>query len=185
MSNRTGTYVAFDGLGEKDPTKSDLKYYSDLQAWKENQNIEFNFINSHDKTSAVQDSSSKETLHRTIQERLRMSKNVLIILTSDTRKTGSTLSYEIEQAIDVYKLPLIIAYPEHSTILDVNDALTNIWPEALVKRIDNSDIEAIHIAFKKECIFDAIKRFSVNGEHLQSGKEHYLRADYLKWGLIK
>ena len=27
MVNRTGTYFAFDGLGEADPTKSDFKYY--------------------------------------------------------------------------------------------------------------------------------------------------------------
>lgn len=28
MHYRTGTYVAFDGLGESDPAKSDFKYYS-------------------------------------------------------------------------------------------------------------------------------------------------------------
>jgi hypothetical protein len=32
MPYRTGTYVAFDGLGEADPTKSDYKYYATLQA---------------------------------------------------------------------------------------------------------------------------------------------------------
>ena len=25
--NRTGTYIAFDGLGKKDPSESDFKYY--------------------------------------------------------------------------------------------------------------------------------------------------------------
>jgi len=41
MANRTGTYVAFDGLGEADPTKSDFKYYATIQAWSANKNIEF------------------------------------------------------------------------------------------------------------------------------------------------
>ena len=41
--NRTGTYVAFDGLGQSDPTKSDFKYYATLQAWTRNVNIDFRF----------------------------------------------------------------------------------------------------------------------------------------------
>jgi len=41
MANRTATYVAFDGLGETDPTKSDFKYYAAIQAWSANRNIAF------------------------------------------------------------------------------------------------------------------------------------------------
>lgn len=48
--NRTGSYIAFDGLGESDPSKSDFRYYSTLQAWAANKNIDFNFVNSHEKT---------------------------------------------------------------------------------------------------------------------------------------
>jgi hypothetical protein len=33
MSNRTGTYFAFDGLGEVDPAKSDFRYYATVQGW--------------------------------------------------------------------------------------------------------------------------------------------------------
>jgi Lhr-like helicase len=120
MANRTGTYVAFDGLGKSDPTQSDFKYYATIQAWSANSNIEFNITNSHEKTSAVQDSSSQATLYARIKERLRASKNMLIILTNDTRYTGSVLSYEIEEAIDIYKLPLIISYPGYSSILHVD-----------------------------------------------------------------
>ena len=184
MVNRTGTYVAFDGLGEINPTKSDFKYYATLKAWNENQNIEFNIIDSHEKTYAVLDSSKKETLYKRIQDRLRLSKNMLIVLTNQTRKRGSVLSYEIEQAIDEYKLPLIIAYPGYPTVLDVN-SLSHMWPDALSKRIDNTGVAAIHIPFVKECIFDAIKRFSVNGESLSSGRVRYTQESYLNWGLIR
>jgi hypothetical protein len=62
MANRTGTYVAFNGLGETDSTKSDFRYYATIQAWCANSNIEFNITNSHEKTYAVRDSSSKATL---------------------------------------------------------------------------------------------------------------------------
>ena len=183
MANRTGTYVAFDGLGETDPTKSDFKYYATIQAWCANSKIEFNITNSHEKTYAVRDSSSKATLYARIQERLRASKNMLVILTKATRNTGSVLSYEIEQAIDNYKIPLIIAYPEYSSILNV-DALSNLWPKAFANRINKSGTEAIHIAFKKDCILDAVSQFSVNGKPLNNGKNHYSRDAYIQWGLL-
>lgn len=66
--NRTGTYVAFDGLGETNPTKSDFRYYATLQAWTAHKNIEFSFVNSHDKTYAVRDTSSKATLYARIRQ---------------------------------------------------------------------------------------------------------------------
>lgn len=184
MANRTGTYVAFDGLGETDPSKSDFRYYATIQAWSVNRNIEFSLTNSHEKTASVRDSSLKTTLYARIQERLRASKNMLVILTKDTRFTGSVLSYEIEQAIDNYKIPLIIAYPEYTSILNV-DSHSDIWPKALVDRINMSGTEAIHIAFKKDCILDAISQFQVNGKHLSSGKNHYSRDAYIQWGLIE
>lgn len=184
MAYRTGTYVAFDGLGQKDPTKSDFKYYATIQAWISNKNIAFSLTNSHEKTDAVRDASKRATLNARIQERLRASKNMLVILSKDTRNTGSVLSYEIEQAIDNYKIPLIIAYPGYSAIWGVN-GLTSLWPKALADRINNKDVEAIHIAFAKDCILDAITRFHVNGESLSNGKNHYDRDSYVRWGLIK
>lgn len=183
MANRTGTYVAFDGLGEHNPSKSDFRYYATIQAWSANRNIDFKITNSHEKTYAVRDSSLKETLYARIRERLSVSKNMLVILTKDTRYSGSVLSYEIARAIDDYALPLIVAYPGYSSILNV-DAHRELWPKTLAERISKPETEAIHIAFKKDCILDAISRFSVNGEHLQNGKVHYCRDAYVGWGLI-
>lgn len=183
MVYRTGTYIAFDGLGETDPAKSDFRFYATIMAWCANKNIDFTITNSHEKTYSVRDSSSRATLYSRIQERLRVSKNMLVILTKDTRYTGSVLSYEIEQAIDNYQIPLIIAYPDFTSILNV-DSLSYLWPKSLAERINNNGTEAIHIAFKKDCILDAISQFSVNGKHLSNGKNHYSREAYVQWGLI-
>lgn len=183
--NRTGTYVAFDGLGQTDPTKSDFQYYSILQAWDANKKINFKFTNSHEKTYAVRDTSSRATLYARIRERLSASKNMIVILSEKTRKSGSVLSYEIEQAIDNYKIPLIIAYPAYSAIWGVDNALSDMWPTALSIRIDRPGTEAIHVGFKKEPIMDAIPRFTVNGEHLSNGRNVYSRDSYVKWGIIK
>lgn len=182
--NRTGTYIAFDGLGQLDPVKSDFRYYATLQAWTANRNIEFSFVNSHHKTYAVRDTSLQATLYSRIRQRLSVSKNMLIIISKDTRYTGSVLSYEIEQALDVYKIPLLIVYPGYSCICNV-DALSDLWPKALADRINNPRVKAIHMAFAKDPILDAINRFTVNGEILSSGKDYYSREAYIEWGLIR
>lgn len=184
--NRTGTYVAFDGLGQTDPTKSDFRYYSTLQAWSANKNIDFRFVNSHEKTYAVRDTSLKSTLYSRIKQRMSASKNMVVILSKNTRKTGSVLSYEIELAIDFYKIPLIIAYPNYAAIWGVSNGseLENLWPNALKSRIDLPDTHAIHVPFKKDPLLNAIPRFTVNGEDLANGRITYTRDTYVQWGLL-
>jgi len=183
MANRTGTYVAFDGLGQTDPTKSDFRYYSTIQAWDANKKIDFKFVNSHEKTDAVRDTSKRATLEARIQERLRASKNMIVILSPQTRKSGSMLVFEIEQAVDEYKLPLIIVYPGLRVIRHV-DQLSSRWPTALSTRIGNATAKAIHIAFAKEPILDAIGQFSVNGKDLSGPKIVYSADAYRQWGLL-
>lgn len=70
---------------------------------------------------------------------------MLVVISKDTRKSGSVLSYEIGQAIDVYKIPLIIAYPDFSAIWGVDSDLSVMWPTALL----STGVEAIHIALRK------------------------------------
>ena len=77
MANRTGTYIAFDGLGKVNPTESDFKYYATIQAWSAGKNIDFRFVDSHDKTAAVRDTSLRLTLEARIRERLAASKHWL------------------------------------------------------------------------------------------------------------
>ena len=183
MHYRTGTYVAFDGLGELDPSKSDFRYYATLQAWDANKDIDFKLTNSHEKTYAVRDDSLRATLKARICERLSQSKNMVVVLSEDTRKSGSMLSFEIEKAVDFYELPLIIAYPGFNSILHV-ESHRSVWPTALSQRIDNGTAKAIHISFKKDPIISAIKQFSVQQSSLSSGRDFYSPESYRNWGLV-
>ncbi len=163
MANRTGTYIAFDGLGKTNLTESDFKYYATIQAWSAGKNIDFKFVNSHEKTAAVKDTSLRSTLEARIRERLVASKNCVVILSDDTRKTGSMLSYEIEQAVDKYKIPLICLYTGYSTIYKPK-SFSNRWPDALTSRINDGTAKVIHIAYKKNILVTAINQFSVNNK---------------------
>lgn len=184
MVNRTGTYFAFDGLGQKNPAKSDFKYYQTIKLWNAAGAIEFKFVNSHEKASAVRDTSKKSTLKSSILQRLRASKNMVVILSDDTRKSGSMLSFEIEKAVDTYKVPLILAYADYNLINDPS-ALSARWPTALQTRINNCTATAIHVPFKKDAILDAIGQFTVNSGNLTGPLNYYSRKTHQIWGYIE
>ncbi|MDO6758523.1 TIR domain-containing protein [Phaeobacter inhibens] len=183
MANRTGTYFAFDGLGQADPTKSDFRYYATVQSWTANKSMEFNFVNSHDKAAAVRDTSKLETLKTSIRVRLAASNRMVIILSPATRKTGSLLSYEIEKAVDRYDLPLIVAYTGRDYVLSPL-SLSSRWPAVLTARINNETAKAIHIPFRQTAILKAIKSYSVNGQQPSGPQRIYTREVQEKWGYL-
>lgn len=183
MAYRNATYIAFDGLGETDPSQSDYKYYTAIQGWDASRNIEFKFANSHERTAAVRDTSSRETLKSRIRERLALSKNCVVILSDQTRKAGSMLSYEISQAVDQFGLPLICAYADAGVILDPT-SLSYRWPHALAERINDRSARAIHIPFKRAAIYDAIGQFTVHSSTLTGPLHYYTREAHLNLGLL-
>ena len=183
MAYRTGTYFGFDGLGNTDPSQSDFKYYATVQSWAASKNIDFQFVNSHEKASAVRDTSKRATLESSIRNRLSVSKQMVIILSTDTRSTGSMLSYEIEKAIDLYNLPLILSYTGVDSMLSPGN-YSHRWPTSLKSRLQSNKAKAIHIPFKKNALLDAISQFSVNGKQLNSSMETYSRAAQQKWGYL-
>lgn len=182
MGNRTGTYVAFDARGIEDPARSDMRYYDLMRAWDQHDGIEFSFVNSHDKTYAVRDSSSDDTLRTRIRERLSLSKNMVIIVSSATRDFGSFLSYEIEQAVDEFNLPLIVVYPGYRYIQNVAE-LCCLWPPALAQRIASGVAKAIHVPFNRMAIQDAIRQFSVNAKYPGSSMSYYSKEAYRTFGV--
>jgi len=167
MSYRNGTYVAFNGCNTTDPTQSDIRYYRILEAWHENPKMEFAFINSHEKTYAVKDSSTEETLKRRLKDRLEDSKNLLLICTENTSDNRGMLPWEIDQAINVYKLPIIVAYADtilspDTLIIKDSGAYKGYWPEILTKLYDEGKVNLREIHFKKEEIEVACKEHSVH-----------------------
>jgi len=162
MAYRNGTYVAFHANGTNRPGESDISYYNLLKAWSGKGDDSFAFINSHDKASTVRDSSKAETLRRSLHERLKNSKNMLLIIGDTTKDDDDWVPFEINKAVDTYKLPLIIAYTKavnNGGVIRNPNALSKYWPEALKEKIDASSVNAIHIPFLKNVINDAIGQF--------------------------
>ena len=182
MAYRSGTYVAFHAEGTNQPGKSDIDYYNLMKAWSAKTDDDFTMVNSHEKASAVRDTSKKATLRASLLQRLRNSKNMVLIVGDTTRFDTDWVPFEIEKAVDQYALPIIAAYPEYDYILAPND-LRVLWPAALRQRIDNDSARVIHIPFKKLPIADAIGQFTHTNPP-RSALSYYTRETYQKWGII-
>lgn len=158
MAYRNGTYIAFHAEGNPDPTASDIKYYRMIKAWHARDKSDFRFVNSHEKTSAVRDSSLKATLRRSLMERLNNSRNMLLIIGNTTRFDTDWVPFEIAYAVDSCKIPIIAVYTQYTSIM-VPAALSSLWPPAFASRIANHSVRSIHIPFKQAAIDDAIQQF--------------------------
>ena len=80
MAYRNGTYIAFHADGTNKPGQSDIDYYNLMKAWSAKTDDDFTMINSHEKASAVRDTSKKNTLRASLLQRLRNSKNMVLIV---------------------------------------------------------------------------------------------------------
>ncbi|WKV52158.1 TIR domain-containing protein [Dickeya fangzhongdai] len=187
MAYRNGTYVAFHANGTNIPGESDISYYNLLKAWSGKGDDSFAFINSHDKVSAVRDSSKAETLRRSLNERLKNSRNMLLIIGDTTKDDDDWVPFEITKAVDSYKLPLIIAYTKkviNGGIIRNPNALSNYWPQVLKEKIEASSVNAIHIPFLKNIINDAIGQFNHNNPPPGKGLGIYSDDAYRSFGFI-
>ena len=90
MASRSGNYTAFyvsepfnySSLGAN--ATKDFCYYNALRMWR-GSDSSFPFVDSHDTTYSVRDGSDWEsTLKPRLRERLRSSKNIVLILSSTT-----------------------------------------------------------------------------------------------------
>ena len=108
-----------------------------------------------------------------------------MIITDRTNFDRGILNWEIEKAADYYELPIIVAYPGYSRIGDPAK-LSYMWPKALAERIEDERVHCIHVPFRKEPIFDAIRQFSVvNAKYPKGGAlGQYSDDAYKTWGLF-
>jgi hypothetical protein len=182
MAYRSGTYVAFHAAGTSDPTDSDMKYYNLLKAWHKDDDNDFYFVNSHDKAAAVRDGSKKDTLRRVLSERLRNSKNMILILGKTTRFDTDWVPFEISYAIDTCEIPIIAAYPAYAYIRNPQSHASE-WPAALADRIQSEAAHVIHVPFKRLVLADAISQFSHDAYPKNKGLGIYSAEAYADFGI--
>ncbi len=97
MSYRNKTYVIFDG--------DDIRSYSLMKAWRENERIEFDFHDAHE-TRDIRSDSEEASVKRGLRERFSNSKQAIVLIGSQTRYLYRYVRWEIEVTQDL-GLPII------------------------------------------------------------------------------
>ncbi|PKF31260.1 TIR domain-containing protein [Acinetobacter proteolyticus] len=114
MSYRNKTYIAF--------ASEDIKLYRLMEAWRENNKIDFNFYDAHD-LYISRDTSKPETIKRNLRERLKNAKQIILIGSTDAKRKGgdgkSFLAHEID-VIKEFNLPIVIANNDGDRNIDRN-----------------------------------------------------------------
>lgn len=163
VAYRNGNYTAFyvaepfnqSALGAH--ATRDFNYYNMLRMWKGGDES-FPFIDSHDKTYNVRDGSDWDlTLKPRLRERLRGSKNLILILSSATTNSRA-LREEVDYGINDQGLPAIVIYPEYSTkegLLfngSLRQAVRNLWDSLPIFRDSMDKVPTIHVPMNKGLI---------------------------------
>lgn len=145
-------YACFDG-------DNDINYYRLLTAWSENEHHEFTFNDAHALTQA-RDTSSEETIKRSLRERLKNSKALVVLVGKNTKNLYKFVRWEIEQAIAM-GLPIIVVNINKKRSMD-NDLCPPILRTTL----------AVHISFEQKIIGYAMKDWLTSVEiHKKNGDQ--------------
>lgn len=102
MAYKNKTFISF--------ASEDIRSYRLMQAWKENEKIDFNFYDAHDLNTA-RDTSKPETIKQRLRERLANAKQIILLVGDETKKkaakSDSFIHYEVE-VIKKLGLPIVL-----------------------------------------------------------------------------
>lgn len=167
MTIRIGNYTAFyvsepfhtNSLGAN--ATKDFCYYNTLRMWK-GADSSFPFVDSHATTYSVRDGSDWEsTLKPRLRERLRSSKNIVLILSSTTANSRA-LREEIDYGINDQGLPIIVIYPEYDSKESMNEngslkqSVKSLWDKLPIFRDSMSNVPTLHVPISKILITQAL-----------------------------
>lgn len=181
--NRTGTYTAFyvkepfydTNLGSN--SARDFCYYNTIRMWK-GKDSQFPFIDSHRKTYNVRDSSSWETLKERLHERLRCSKNIILILSNITVESRA-LKEELEYGMFIQELPVIVIYPEYQSNYliasngHISSDIKSLWSNVPTFKKYAEYVPVIHIPFTKEYLLKALNNYQYSYNTKEKNGNHY------------
>lgn len=139
MPYRNKTYVALD-------FDTDKNSYFLMKAWKQHDDIDFNFYNAHDLTT-IRTWSSEEAKKRSLHERMLNSKLFILLVGEKTNNCNVYVRWEIEQALKM-GLPIIAANLNGLRVMD-----NTLCPALLRSEL------AIHVPFRRGIMTHAMDKW--------------------------
>lgn len=145
MSYRNKTYVAF--------ASEDIHYYRLMEAWRDNDRIDFDFYDAHD-LYISRDTSQPETIKRNLRERMKNVKQIVLLGSATGQRKGSDgrsfLAHEVKVAIE-FDLPIVIANLDGKRTVD-----RSVIPQPLL----DADYYTISVSFQTSIIRYALDNYA-------------------------
>ena len=167
MAYKNKVFVSFDG-------DNDIRYYNLMRAWKQNDNISFDFIDAHDINTA-RDNSLESTIKQRLRERLRNAKVFVPLIGNRTKYLYKFVRWEMEQALNL-ELPIIGV---NTNGLRQKDAI--LCPPVI------RDELAIYVSFNAAILQYALEHWPARHTELRrenkTGSYYYKNKVYLELGL--
>lgn len=161
MSYRNKTYIAF--------ASEDITSYRLMEAWRENQNIDFDFFDAHD-LYVSRDTSKPETIKANLRDRMKTAKQFILLGSADAKKKGgdgtSFLAYEVETMISL-GLPVIIANLDGDRTID-----KSFIPKPLL----DADYYTMSVSFQPKIIKYALDNYASEFASSDNTGPYYYKA---------
>lgn len=162
MSYKNKTYIAF--------ASEDIHLYRLMEAWRENEKIDFDFYDAHD-LYISRDSSKPETIKRNLRERLKNAKQIVLIGSSDAKRKGgdgrSFLAHEID-VIKEFNLPIVIANKDGDRNID-----RNFIPDPLLQ----ANYYTVSVSLQPKIIKYALDNYAKLYNNSAKKGSHYYPSD--------
>ena len=148
-----------------------------MEAWRENEHIDFDFHDAHDLAVAL-DTSQPETIRRRLRERLNNTKQVVLlgsaVCKSKAARTSSFIHYEVETIIKL-DLPVVVTNLDGDREVD-----RNFIPQAFL----DADYYAESVSFQPAIIRYALDNYAEEyAASDKTGPHKYPASVYAKLGL--
>lgn len=169
MSYRNKTYIAF--------ASEDISYYRLMEAWRDNDKIDFTFIDAHD-LFISRDSSKPETIKSNLRQRMKNAKQVVLLGSRDARRKGSDgtsfLAHEVKVMME-FDLPVVVANLDGNRTVD-----KNFIPKPLL----DADYYSVSVSFQAKIIMHALDHYATSyAASTKTGPHQYPGSVYSTLGL--
>ena len=169
MSYRNKTYVAF--------ASEDIKRYYLMEAWRENESIDFDFYDAHD-LFISRDTSQPETIKKNLRERMKNAKQVVLLGSTSAKTKGSDgtsfLAHEVKVMME-FDLPVVIANLDGDRTVD-----TNYIPKPIL----DANYYTVSVSFQPKIIKYALDVYAANyATSTTTGNRQYKPEVYTSLGL--
>lgn len=173
MSYRNKTYVAF--------ASEDIKCYRLMEAWRENERIDFSFFDAHD-LYISRDTSQPTTIKRNLRERMKYAKQIVLLGSRHAKKKGgdgeSFLAHEVALALE-FDLPVVIANLDGDRSVDKNFIPTPLLDPYTI----SVSFQPAIIKFALDDYAPAFRENPKSGPKSKSGPYYYEADVYKRLGL--